>query len=89
VIPLAVRDRLVGVLAAESREPKAFDEWHEAYLEVLGNQIALGVERRIEAPAAEERDAPKPIAQDAPPAPDPHSAGAGNGRKHSFCFYRQ
>ena len=43
-IPLAVRDHLVGVLAAESREPMAFDEWHEAYLEVLGNQIALGVE---------------------------------------------
>jgi GAF domain-containing protein len=33
VIPLAVCDHLVGVLAAESRDPVAFDEWHEAYLE--------------------------------------------------------
>jgi hypothetical protein len=79
VIPLAVRDRLVGVLAAESREPMAFDEWHEAYLEVLGNQIALGVERMIQAPATEERDEPKPIAPDAPPAPEPSPAAAGGG----------
>ena len=48
VIPLVVRDHLVGVLAAESRDPMAFDEWHEAYLEVLGNQIALGLERMLE-----------------------------------------
>jgi adenylate cyclase len=88
VIPLAVRDRLLGVLAAESREPMAFEEWHEAYLDVLGNQIALGLERMIEAPTAEERDAAEPPAP-GPPALTPGNArAAGAGRKHSFCFYR-
>jgi adenylate cyclase len=50
VIPLAVRGRLLGVLAAESRDPIAFDEWHEAYLEVVGYQIALALERTLERP---------------------------------------
>lgn len=45
VIPLAIGDRLVGILFAESRDPMQFGEWHEAYLEVIGNQIALGVDR--------------------------------------------
>ncbi|HXY38573.1 MAG TPA: GAF domain-containing protein [Vicinamibacteria bacterium] len=84
VIPLAVRDRLIGVLATESREPMAFDEWHEAYLEVLGNQIALGVERMLEAPTSEERDEPVPPAPDTRPTP----LSPGTDRRHAFCFYR-
>jgi adenylate cyclase len=87
VIPLAVRDRLLGVLATESREPMAFDEWHEAYLEVLGNQIALGLERLIDATSAEEKD------ETTGPAPrlsaSPRDArAAGAARKRSFCYYR-
>ena len=77
VIPLAVCDHLVGVLAAESRDPVAFDEWHEAYLEVLGNQIALGLERMSE--PGEEK-----AAEAAPSAP----AAPGPGRPHRFVFYR-
>ncbi len=45
VIPLSVEDRLMGVLAAESRDPMAFGEWDEAYLGIIGNQIALGIDR--------------------------------------------
>jgi hypothetical protein len=45
VIPLSVEDRLIGVLAAESRDPMAFGEWDEAYLGIIGNQIALGIDR--------------------------------------------
>jgi hypothetical protein len=67
----------VGVLAAESRDPVAFDEWHEAYLEVLGNQIALGLERMSE--PGEEKEA-----EAAPAAP----AAPGPGRRHRFVFYR-
>lgn len=77
VIPLVVRDHLVGILAAESRDPVAFDEWHEAYLEVLGNQIALGLERMLE-----------PGADDAAAAPSPAPSPARTGRARRFVFYR-
>ena len=42
-LPLVVQDRLVGVLALESRDPLHFDVWHECFLDILGNQIALGI----------------------------------------------
>jgi len=44
-IPLTIGDRLVGVLSAEDRDPMRFGEWHEAYLQIVGNQIALGIDR--------------------------------------------
>jgi hypothetical protein len=47
-IPLTIGDRLVGVIAAEDRDPMRFSEWHEAYLEIIGNQIALSIDRMIE-----------------------------------------
>jgi hypothetical protein len=47
-IPLTVGDRLIGVIAAEDRDPMRFSEWHEAYLEIISNQIALGIDRMIE-----------------------------------------
>ena len=47
-IPLTVGGRLVGVIAAEDRDPMRFSEWHEAYLEIIGNQIALSIDRMIE-----------------------------------------
>ncbi len=43
IIPLWTRDRLIGALAAESQDPMAFGDWHEAYLELLANQIAMGI----------------------------------------------
>lgn len=42
-LPLVAHDRLVGVLALESRDPLAFEEWHEAYLSLLANQAALAI----------------------------------------------
>jgi len=68
VIPLSVEDRLVGVLAAESRDAMAFGEWDEAYLEIIGNQIALGIDRVLQSdePAPAET-APQPRAP-LPPA---------------------
>ena len=69
-IPLTIGDRLIGVLAAEDRDPMRFNEWHEAYLEVLANQIALGIDRMIER-CDETVDAATdpPPAVAAPPAP--------------------
>lgn len=43
--PLLVQDRLVGVLAVESRDPLGFDDWHEAFLNVIGNQAAIAIDR--------------------------------------------
>jgi GAF domain-containing protein len=50
VIPLAVAGRLVGVIAAEDRDPMRFSEWHQAYLEIIANQIALGLDRMLQRP---------------------------------------
>lgn len=44
-IPLLVQDRLVGVLAVESKSPHVIDEWHEAFLNIVGNQVAIAIDR--------------------------------------------
>ena len=52
-MPLVVGERLLGVLAVESRSPLAFDEWHEAY---LGDRRQPGGDHdRQHAPARERR----------------------------------
>jgi adenylate cyclase len=52
-LPLVSGDRLVGVLAVESRAPSAFEDWHEAFLDIIANQVAVA----IEGMAQRERDA--------------------------------
>jgi adenylate cyclase len=56
VIPLKICDRLIGVLAVEDHDATRFGEWHEAYLEIIGNQIALGIDHM----ADDEDEAPQP-----------------------------
>jgi hypothetical protein len=70
-IPLVVGDRLIGVIAAEDRDPLRFGEWHEAYLEIVANQIALVMDRMIERcnEPAEIAPAPHPPAERRAPAP--------------------
>ncbi len=43
-LPLNVMDRLVGVLAVESRAPNAFDELDEVLLRIVGNQAATAID---------------------------------------------
>lgn len=38
-LPLVSGDRLLGVLAVESRKRLGFDEWDEAFLEIVANQV--------------------------------------------------
>jgi adenylate cyclase len=78
ILPLLIEERLVGVLAAESRDPFAFGEWDEAYLGVIANQIALGIDRVIEddTPAPEETAPPRL----APPPPV--------RARHTLTWYR-
>ena len=90
-IPLAIGDRLVGVLAAEDRDPMKFGEWHEAYLEIIGNQIALGIDRMIsrsddnDEPGANVAQAFRPARTDAVPAHVPAPAG----KRRNLTYYRR
>jgi hypothetical protein len=79
-IPLVSRDELVGVLAVESPTPLGFDEWHEAFLDVVGSQVALAIENvRLDA------DDDGPDSE----APTPSQALAAQGaRSHSFVLYK-
>jgi hypothetical protein len=75
-LPLEVEDRLLGVLAVESRDPLAFAEWHEAFLHVLANQIAIGIDRLSE------------TADDEEPEPAASSAAAPAASPRTFVYYR-
>jgi adenylate cyclase len=79
-IPLLVQDRLVGVLALESRSALTFEQWHEAFLQVLANQIASGIDRMAERDDGE--DLRSTLAN---PATQP--APTTCARKLSFCYY--
>ena len=78
-IPLIVGDRLVGVLSAEDRDPMRFSEWHEAYLQIVGNQIALGIDRMT---SEAEADA-------ALLTPPPGRRGEGRGKTRTLTYYRK
>ncbi|HVK72498.1 MAG TPA: GAF domain-containing protein [Kofleriaceae bacterium] len=59
-VPLLVQDRLVGVLALEHREALTFAQWHEAFLQVLANQIASGIDRMADRDD-DDRDEVEPV----------------------------
>jgi len=74
-IPLLVQDRLVGVLAVESKSALSFDEWHEAFLAIVANQAAIAVDRMIQREDAE------------PPAPSVAVPSIATTR-HVFKLYK-
>ena len=78
-LPLLVEDRLLGVLAIESRDPLAFAEWHEAFLQVLANQIAMGIDRLTE---PDEDDAAPPPALRVAASPQATPSG------HRLVYYK-
>jgi putative methionine-R-sulfoxide reductase with GAF domain len=78
-LPMLVGSELVGVLAAESRDPLAFDEWDEAFLQIVANQI--GVRIRSFDDAEDEHDAARP-----PADTDAGPAATAQARRH-FVFY--
>ena len=79
VLPLVIEDRLVGILAAESRDSMAFGEWDEAYLGVIANQIALGIERMVEEDAVVVEPEAPPL-RSIPPPPA--------RTRHTLTYYR-
>jgi adenylate cyclase len=83
-IPLVVGDRLVGVIAAEDRDPMRFSEWHEAYLQVIANQIALGIDRMIER-CDESAEPAAPLPAQPPARPKPQASA----RRRRLTYYRR
>jgi adenylate cyclase len=81
VIPLMTADRLVGVIAAFDRDPMRFGEWHEAYLEILAGQIAMGIERMLERMFDRDEDVPAV----APPA---RAVVPADGPRRTLTYYR-
>ncbi len=66
-LPLLSGDRLVGVLAVESQDPMRFDDWDEAFLQIVANQIAVGIDR-MQALEDEPEEPSEPITECCPPA---------------------
>ena len=82
-LPLLVGGELVGVLSFESESGVAFQTWHEAFLQLLANQLASGIVRLRDERGPEvevTRIASPPEA--APPNPNRER------RKRRFSFYK-
>lgn len=73
-LPLVASGRLVGVIAVESRSPVAFEEWHEQYLEIIANQVALAIENTLR--RGRESEAEKPSTSAPPPRAKTESPSA-------------
>jgi adenylate cyclase len=69
-LPLATQDRLLGVLALESKNALAFDDWHEAFLQIIATQIAMAIDRLDDDDDDDDDYAPTPSEiRSAAPAP--------------------
>jgi hypothetical protein len=82
-LPLVAGDRLVGVLAVESRASSVFEEWHEAFLEIIANQVAVAIEGIIQRDR-ESSDGGEPVEPVAPPAPVVSSVPTAAGLRIKF-----
>jgi adenylate cyclase len=85
-IPLVAGGRLIGVLAIESRSSRGFDDWHAAFLDIVGSVVATAIENvSLRADA----DAPAPPARDRAPLIHPSTGQAPSApRALSFCLYK-
>ncbi len=79
VLPLVAREKLVGALVLESRDPLKFADWHEAFLGVAANQAALAIANLQEAEEPE----------DSRPTGESQRLRPLVGRKRTFTFYPQ
>lgn len=55
-LPMLVGDELIGVIVFESESNLAMRLWHESFLQILANQIAIGLDRLRQ----QEEDEPSP-----------------------------
>src|SRR5262249_46438553 len=54
-IPLVIKDRLIGVLSVESREPEPFSQHDEALVTIVASQAASAIQNALLYRAAEDR----------------------------------
>jgi hypothetical protein len=80
-LPLVVGERLLGVLAVESPDRLSFDEWDEAFLEIVSNQVAVTLDNLLRKAADDEG------ATTAPPDPPAASAPPTSKEPLHFRFY--
>jgi hypothetical protein len=86
-LPMLVGDELVGVLAFESRDNLAHRMWHESFLQVLANQIAIGLDRLRQQNEDEEEVVEPETAAPALAAPTASDAPPPS-RVRKFLFFR-
>jgi adenylate cyclase len=77
-LPLLVGEDLVGVLFLESPELLGFDHWSEPLLDIVGYQVAMGIDR------LSSDDEPEPVAS-APAVTTPAPAT----RRRTFTLFRR
>jgi adenylate cyclase len=84
-LPLHVDERLLGVLAFEDRDPLAFDEWDEAYLQIVADQVARAIDRVQR--ASDDDDEPPPKSG----TPQALAAAAAPSARplRKFLYYRK
>ncbi|MEY4513546.1 MAG: hypothetical protein RLZZ450_5668 [Pseudomonadota bacterium] len=73
-LPMLVGDELIGVIVFESESNLAMRLWHESFLQILANQIAMGLDRLRQ----QEHDEPSPLPAptSAPPSVAPRPVRA-------------
>lgn len=84
-IPLVVRDRLIGVLAVEGVSPMSFADWHEEFLDIVGNQAATAIENMLLRERADEADAPATVAR--APVAAPKRSRVVTFYTHDDCIF--
>jgi adenylate cyclase len=68
-MPLIAGDRLLGVIAVESRSLVAFDAWHEAYLDIVANQVAVAIDNMVARDREPDASEPTPPESNTPSLP--------------------
>lgn len=79
-LPLVSGERLLGVLAVESRKRLGFDDWDEAFLEIVANQVAVSLDNVLLRESGEDE-----ATGSQPPAAAPK---ASEQRRLRFRFFR-
>lgn len=83
-LPLVAADRLVGVIAVESESTTAFEEWHEAFLEIIATQVAAAIDAMVRRGREEVSLAAPETAPSAPPKPS-----TAPRRKRRFRYFAE